>query len=74
MAKQLLAHRCDGYTGPKTAVFASKAGTALRPENVYRRVLAPTAIGAGFEVRRREADAFDHFLSHVPPRLREPAL
>lgn len=50
MAKQLLAHRRDGYKGPKAPVFASKAGTALRPENVYRRVLAPTAIGAGFKV------------------------
>lgn len=50
MAKQLLAHRRDGYKGPKAPVFASKAGTALRPENVYRRVLTPTAIGAGFGV------------------------
>jgi integrase len=28
----------------------SKAGTPLRPENVYRRALAPAAIGAGFKV------------------------
>ena len=50
MAKQLLAHRRDGYQGSKGPVFASKAGTELRPENVYRRVLAPAAIGAGFKV------------------------
>lgn len=50
MAKQLLAHRRDGYQGPKAPVFTSKAGTELRPENVYRRVLAPAAIGAGFKI------------------------
>jgi integrase len=50
MAHRLLAHRRDGYQGPKAPVFASKAGTELRPENVYRRVLAPTAIGAGFKI------------------------
>lgn len=50
MAQRLLAHRRDGYRGPKAPVFASKAETELRPENVYRRVLAPAAIGAGFKV------------------------
>lgn len=50
MARQLLALRRDGYRGPKSPVFASKAGTPLRPENVYRRALAPAAIGAGFKV------------------------
>jgi integrase len=50
MARQLLALRRDGYRGPESPVFASKAGTPLRPENVYRRALAPAAIGAGFKV------------------------
>lgn len=50
MARQLLALRRDGYGGPESPVFASKAGTPLRPENVYRRALAPAAIGAGFKV------------------------
>ena len=50
MAQQLLALRRDGYGGPEAPVFASKAGTPLRPENVYRRALAPTAISAGFKV------------------------
>ena len=50
MAQRLLAHRRDGYLGPKAPVFTSKAGSELRPENVYRRVLAPTAIGAGFKI------------------------
>jgi integrase len=50
MAQRLLAHRRDGYRGPKAPVFASKADSELRPENVYRRVLAPAAIGAGFKV------------------------
>lgn len=36
--------------GPESPVFASKAGTPLRPENVSRRALAPAAIGAGFKV------------------------
>lgn len=50
MAQQLLALRRDGYRGSKAPVFASKAGTPLRPENVYRRALAPAAISAGFKV------------------------
>jgi integrase len=50
MAQQLLALRRDGYRGPESPVFASKTGTPLRPENVYRRTLAPAAIGAGFKV------------------------
>jgi integrase len=50
MAQQLLALRRDGYRGPEAPVFASKAGTPLRPENVYRRALAPAAIGTGFKV------------------------
>jgi integrase len=50
MAGHLLALRRDGYRGPESPVFASKAGTPLRPENVYRRALAPAAIGAGFKV------------------------
>lgn len=50
MAQQLLALRRDGYRGPESPVFASKAGTPLRPENVYRRALAPAAIAAGFKV------------------------
>lgn len=50
MARQLLALRRDGYRGPESPVFASKAGTPVRPENVYRRALAPAAIGAGFTV------------------------
>jgi len=50
MAQRLLAHRRDDYLGSKAPVFTSKAGSELRPENVYRRVLAPTAIGAGFKI------------------------
>ncbi|HET8813992.1 MAG TPA: site-specific integrase [Solirubrobacterales bacterium] len=50
MAQQLLKLRRDEYRGPESPVFASKAGTPLRPENVYRRALAPAAIGAGFKV------------------------
>lgn len=50
MARQLLTLRRDEYRGPEAPVFASKAGTPLRPENVYRRALAPAAIGAGFKV------------------------
>ncbi len=50
MARQLLALRIDKYRGPESPVFASRAGTPLRPENVYRRALAPAAIGAGFKV------------------------
>lgn len=50
MAQQLLALRRDGYRGSEAPVFASKSGTPLRPENVYRRALVPAAIGAGFKV------------------------
>ncbi len=50
MAKRLLAHRRDNYRGPKTPVFASKAGTELLPANVYRRVLAPAAKSVGFKI------------------------
>lgn len=49
MTQQLLAHRRDGYEGPESPVFSSNAGSPLRPENVYRRVLAPAAIAAGFK-------------------------
>lgn len=69
MAQRLLAHRRDSYQGPKSPIFASKAGSPLRPENVYRRVLAPTAIDAGFKVeveidgeqRTRSAVSFHTF-------------
>jgi integrase len=50
MAQQLLALRRDEYRGSEAPVFASKAGTPLRPENLYRRALAPAAIGAGFKI------------------------
>lgn len=50
MAQQLLTLRRDGYQGPEAPVFASRSGTPLRPENIYRRALAPAAIGAGFKV------------------------
>lgn len=50
MARQLFAQRRDGYRDFESPVFASKAGTPLRPENVYRRALAPAAIAAGFKV------------------------
>jgi integrase len=50
MAHQLLALRRVGYRGPQSPVFASGAGTPLRPENVYRRALAPAAIEAGFKI------------------------
>lgn len=49
-AQELLALRRDDYRGPEAPVFASKSGTPLRPENVYRRALALAAIGAGFKV------------------------
>lgn len=53
MTQQLQGLRRDSYGGPEAPVFASKAGTPLRPENVYRRALAPAAIAAGFKI---EAD------------------
>jgi integrase len=46
MASKLLAHRRDTYRGPKTPVFASAAGTELRPANIYRRVIFPAAKAA----------------------------
>lgn len=50
MAQRLQALRRDSYRGPEAPVFASKAGTPLRPENVYRRALAPAAIRVGFKI------------------------
>jgi integrase len=50
MAEQLLARRRDSYLGSAAPVFASKVGTELLPANVYRRVLAPTAIGLGLKI------------------------
>ena len=50
MAGQLLAHRRDTYTAPRSPVFPSRTGTELLPANVYRRVLAPTAIALGHAV------------------------
>jgi integrase len=50
MTERLLAQRRDAYRGPKSPVFCSRAGTELRPENVYRRILAPAAISVGFQV------------------------
>lgn len=50
MADLLLGHRRDHYGGDKSPVFASKVGTELLPANVYRRVLAPAAIGLGLKV------------------------
>lgn len=50
MARQLLALRRVRYRGPQSPVFASGAGTPLRPENVYRRALAPAAIETGFKI------------------------
>ncbi|HEX5527214.1 MAG TPA: site-specific integrase [Solirubrobacterales bacterium] len=70
MAAKLLAHRRDSYGGPRTPVFASKAGTELQPANVYRRVLAPAAIAVGLYVevedekgqtRKRSAVSFHTF-------------
>lgn len=50
MADRLLRLRRDSYGGPKAPVFTTNAGTELRPSNVYRRVLAPTAIAIGLKV------------------------
>jgi integrase len=49
IAARLLAHRRDATIGTdgKAPVFASGAGTELRPANVYRRVMAPAAIAVG---------------------------
>jgi integrase len=72
MARHLLALRRDSYRGFESPVFASKAGTPLRPENVYRRTLAPAAIGAGFKVevevkgKRKERSAVSfHTFRHT---------
>lgn len=48
MAARLLTRRRDDYKGSRSPVFPSRAGTPLSPGNVYRRVLAPTAISIGF--------------------------
>jgi integrase len=53
MAQQLLGLRRDGYRGPESPVFASKAGTPLRPENVYRRAWLPLPSGPGSRSRLR---------------------
>lgn len=50
LADGLLARRRDSYKGPAAPVFASKVGTELLPANVYRRVLAPAAIGLGLKI------------------------
>jgi integrase len=48
MTGRLLAKRARlRHYDPKAPVFASAAGTELRPANVYRRVLAPAAIAVG---------------------------
>ncbi len=46
-AARLLAHRRDSYKGPEAPVFPSAAGTALRPSNIHRRVLAPAREAVG---------------------------
>ena len=56
MAEHLLARRRDSYRGPTAPVFASKAGTELLPANVYRRILAPAAIGLGLTVEYEAKD------------------
>lgn len=47
---RLLAYRRDAFQGAGSPVFASVTGAPLRPNNVYRRVLAPAAIDAGIYV------------------------
>jgi integrase len=56
MAARLLALRRDTYRGPKSPVYASRAGTELLPSNVYRRVLAPAAIAVGLYVEVEDGD------------------
>ena len=56
MAHALLQHRSSTYTGEDVPVFASKAGTELRPPNLSRRVLSPAAISLGFYVEVTGAD------------------
>lgn len=63
-AARLLSHRRDAYGGPSAPVFASTAGTPLRPSNVHRRVLAP---GQG-----RRGAVLGH-LPQSPPHLRVAA-
>jgi hypothetical protein len=43
MVQQLLALRRDGFRGPEAPVFASSAGTPLRPENVFHLMDAGVA-------------------------------
>jgi len=50
MANRLLAHRASRYGGELSPVFASTRGTELSPQNIYNRVLAPTAIALGFAI------------------------
>lgn len=47
MTARLIAHRRDSYAGPESPVFASRAGTELRPSNVWRRTLKPTRDAVG---------------------------
>ena len=47
MAARLLAHRRDTYAGPESPVFVSRAGTPLRPSNIWRRTLKPTREAVG---------------------------
>ncbi|HXR61447.1 MAG TPA: site-specific integrase [Solirubrobacterales bacterium] len=70
MTRRLLEQRPDSYRWEKSPVFASGAGTELRPSNVYRRVLAPAAIAVGLYVevddgkggtRKRSAVSFHTF-------------
>jgi integrase len=56
MTERLLALRRDTFQGASSPVFVSRAGTPLRPENVYRRVLAPAAIATGFKVEVEVGD------------------
>ncbi len=65
MAARLLAHRRDNYAGPDAPVFASRTGTELLPANVYRRVLAPTAIALGHAVEVEGKDGKPHLRSTV---------
>lgn len=50
MAADLLAHRRDAYGGEDAPVFRSTTGGALRPSNVYGRVVAPAAKAVGLTV------------------------
>jgi integrase len=67
MAKRLLALRTTsgGAGRPDLPVFASKAETELLPANVYRRVLAPAAIGLGFKVEIEDEEGKTHDRSTV---------